>query len=376
MKLKETAIGKRIKPQGHIDYTFVAIVLALLTYGLIMVFSASSATAHYRMNDTFHFIKKQFFFALFGLAAMYGASLVPYNFYRKIALPFLGASFLLLIVVLTPLGISVNGAQRWLGFGGFQFQPSEVAKLALVIFLAKSLPENRDLLQKFWSGFFVYLVIIGLIAGIILLEPHMSGAMIVCLVGAIMMFISGAKVRHFLYMLAPALAGVFGLILIEPYRMKRFTTFLDPFSDMLGDGFQIVQSLYAIGSGGLFGLGLGQSRQKFLYLPEPQNDFIFSIICEELGFIGALLVVVLFVALIWKGIQIAIKAPDTFSSMLVTGITSLIAVQVILNIAVVTSSMPATGIPLPFFSYGGTSLMILLAEMGIVLNVTRHIKNK
>lgn len=373
MNLKELPMGKRIKNLHHVDYTFVAIVLALLTYGLIMVFSASSATAHYRMGDTFYFIKRQFIFAIIGLVAMYIISLVPYKIYYRFALPILGVSALLLLVVLTPLGVSVNGAQRWLGFGSFTFQPSEIAKFALVIFLAKSLPENKDVLQKFWGGFFVYLVIIGIIAGIILLEPHMSGAMIIVGVGVVMMFIAGAKLRHFAYMIGPAIAAVAGLIIVAPYRLKRFTTFLDPFSDMLGSGFQIVQSLYAIGSGGLFGLGLGQSRQKFLYLPEPQNDFIFSIICEELGFVGALLVVVLFVALIWKGIQIAVKAPDTFSSMLVTGIISLIAVQVILNIAVVTSSMPATGIPLPFFSYGGTSLVILLSGMGVVLNVTRHI---
>ena len=373
MKLKRIPLGKIIKDQRPVDYTFVAIVLALLTYGLIMVFSASSATAHYRMNDTFYFIKKQFFFAMIGLVGMYIVSLIHYKFYYRFALPILGISAFLLLVVLTPLGVSVNGAQRWLGFGSFTFQPSEIAKFAIVIFLAKSLPENKDLLEKFWGGFVVYLAIIGVVAGIILLEPHMSGAMIIIGVGIVMLFVAGAKIRHFLYMAGPAVAGVLGLIVMAPYRMKRLTTFLDPFSDMLGSGFQIVQSLYAIGSGGLFGLGLGQSRQKFLYLPEPQNDFIFSIICEELGFIGAVLVVVLFVALIWKGIQIAIKAPDTFSSMLVTGIISLIAVQVILNIAVVTSSMPATGIPLPFFSYGGTSLVILLAGMGMILNVTRHI---
>ncbi len=373
MKLKRIPLGKIIKEQRPVDYTFVAIVLALLTYGLIMVFSASSATAHYRMNDTFYFIKKQFFFAMIGLVGMYIVSLVHYKVYYRFALPILGISAFLLLVVLTPLGVSVNGAQRWLGFGSFTFQPSEIAKFAIVIFLAKSLPENKDLLEKFWSGFVVYLAIIGVVAGIILLEPHMSGAMIIIGVGVVMMFVAGAKIKHFFYMLGPAALAIAALIVVAPYRMKRFTTFLDPFSDMLGSGFQIVQSLYAIGSGGLFGLGLGQSRQKFLYLPEPQNDFIFSIICEELGFIGAVLVVVLFVALIWKGIQIAIKAPDTFSSMLVTGIISLIAVQVILNIAVVTSSMPATGIPLPFFSYGGTSLVILLAGMGMILNVTRHI---
>ncbi len=374
MTSNELPQGKRIKSQRHIDYTFAAIVVILLTYGLIMVFSASSASAHYRMNDTFYFIKRQFLWAVLGLGAMYGVSKIPYKVYYKLAFPALAASVVLLLLVLTPLGIEVGGARRWLGFSILTFQPSEIAKFTLIIFLAKSLSKNRDILKNFWGGFVVYLVIIGIVAGIVLLEPHMSGAMVMVGVGLIMMFAAGAKLSHYFYIAGPAALGVAGMIMAAPYRMKRFTTFLDPFSDMLGDGFQVVQSLYAIGSGGLYGLGLGQSRQKFLYLPEPQNDFIFSIICEELGFFGALLVVVLFVALIWKGIQIALHAPDAFSSFLVTGITSLIGVQVVLNIAVVTSSMPATGITLPFFSYGGTSLFIILAGMGVILNVTRHIE--
>lgn len=373
MQQSELPEGKIIKKQKHIDYTFAAVVLMLLAFGLIMVFSASSASAHYRMEDTFYYIKRQFLWAVLGLIFMYGVSHIPYKVYHKLALPILGGAVLLLIVVLTPLGIEINGAQRWLGFSILTFQPSEIAKFALVIFLAKSLSENRDILEKFWGGFMIYLAVIGIVAVLILLEPHMSGAMIICGVGVVMLFAAGAKLSHFGYLAAPALAAVAGMILVAPYRMQRVLTFLDPFSDMLGSGFQIVQSLYAIGSGGLFGLGLGQSRQKFLYLPEPQNDFIFSIICEELGFVGALLVIMLFVVLIWKGIQISLKAPDAFSSLLVIGITSLIGIQVILNIAVVTSSMPATGIPLPFFSYGGTSLFLLLIGMGIVLNVTRHI---
>lgn len=373
MSQNELPEGTIMKKQKHIDYTFAAVVLMLLAFGLIMVFSASSASAHYRMEDAFYYIKRQFIWAIVGLAGMYAVSYIPYKFYHKFALPILGAAALLLIVVLTPLGVEINGAQRWLGFSIFSFQPSELAKFAVVIFLAKSLSENRDILENFWSGFAIYLAVIGAMAGLILLEPHMSGAMIICGVGAIMLYAAGAKLVHFGYLAIPAGLAVAVMILAAPYRLQRVLTFLDPFSDMLGSGFQIVQSLYAIGSGGLFGLGLGQSRQKFLYLPEPQNDFIFSIICEELGFVGALLVIVLFVVLIWKGIQIALKAPDAFSSLLVIGIISLVGIQVVLNIAVVTSSMPATGIPLPFFSYGGTSLLFLLLGMGIVLNVTRHI---
>jgi len=371
---KDMPQGKIAKRTKHIDYTFAAVVIILLAYGLIMVFSASSASAHYRMNDTFYFIKRQFLWAVLGLGAMYVVSKIPYKLYYKFALPVLGISLLMLLLVLTPLGVEVNGAKRWLGFSLLTFQPSEIAKFALIIFLAKSLSENQDMLEKFWGGFAIYLAIIGVTAGLVLLEPHMSGAMVIGGVGVIMLFAAGAKIKHFMYLLPVAGVGVAGMIIAAPYRLQRFLTFLDPFSDMLGSGFQIVQSLYAIGSGGLFGLGLGQSRQKFLYLPEPQNDFIFSIICEELGFFGALLVIILFVVLIWKGIQIALHAPDMFSSMLVTGITALIGIQVILNIAVVTSSMPATGIPLPFFSYGGTSLFIILIGMGIILNITRYIE--
>lgn len=374
MKLRRMLRGEGLKSSKPIDYTFAAVVILLLAYGLIMVFSASSASAHYRMNDTFYYIKRQFGWAVLGLIAMYGVSKIPYKFYYKIALPFLGASLLLLVLVLTPLGKEVNGAQRWLGFGALTFQPSEVAKFALIIFLAKSLSNNQDTLKEFWGGFVVYLVIIVIVAALIFAENHMSGAMIICAIGVIMLFVAGAKLLHFFWMLLAAIPAVATMIAVAPYRVQRFLTFLDPFADVQGAGFQIVQSLYAIGSGGLFGLGLGQSRQKFLYLPEPQNDFIFSIICEELGFFGALLVIVLFAVLIWKGIQIAMRAPDTFSSLLVIGIIGLVAVQVILNIAVVTSSMPATGVPLPFFSYGGTSLCILLAGMGVILNVTRNIE--
>lgn len=374
MHIPQVLQNKKDKKTKSIDYTFLAVVIMLLAYGLIMVFSASSASAHYRMDDTFYYIKRQALWAVIGLAFMYGISKIPYKVYYKFALPAIGLAVVLLLLVLTPLGIEINGAKRWLGFSILTFQPSEYAKFALIIFLAKSLADNSDMLKKFWGGFVIYLVVIGIIAGLVLLEPHMSGAMVIAGAGAVILFAAGAKITHFLCLLPVVVVAVAGMIIVAPYRMQRFLTFLDPFSDMLGSGFQVVQSLYAIGSGGLFGLGLGQSRQKFLYLPEPQNDFIFSIICEELGFFGALLVVILFAVLIWKGIQIAMHAPDAFSSLLVTGIVALIGIQVILNIAVVTSSMPATGIPLPFFSYGGTSLFIMLCGMGIILNITRYIK--
>lgn len=366
--------GLKIRKLKHIDYTFLAVVVMLLAYGLIMVFSASSATAHYRMDDTFYFIKRQFLWAMLGLGGMYVFSVIPYKMYYKFALPALAGSALLLILVLTPLGVEVNGAQRWLGFSIFTFQPSEIAKFALIIFLAKSLADNSDILEKFWGGFVVYLAIIGIMAGLVLLEPHMSGAMIIAGIGMVMLFVAGAKLRHIAALLPVGGVAIAGMILVAPYRLARLQSYIDPFSDPLGSGFQTVQSLYAIGSGGLFGLGLGQSRQKFLYLPEPQNDFIFSIICEELGFFGAVLVIILFAVLIWKGIQIALHAPDAFSALLVVGITAMVGIQAVLNIGVVTGALPNTGISLPFFSYGGTSLFIMLCGMGIILNVSRYMK--
>ena len=373
MKIPRINIDK-IRKTKNVDYTFVAVVLILLAYGLIMVFSASSASAHYRMNDTFYFIKRQALWAFLGLGGMAFFSSVPYKFYYKHATKILAVAIVLLVAVLTPLGVEVNGAQRWLGFGPFTFQPSEFAKFALIIFLSKSLADNSDIMKSSWGGFALYMAIIAVVAGLVIIEPHMSGAVLIAGVGVILLFVAGAKWSHLSVVAVVGVIGMFILAIIAPYRLERLTSFIDPFADASDTGFQVVQSFYAIGSGGFFGLGLGQSRQKFLYLPEPQNDFIFSIICEELGFFGALLVIVLFTVLIWKGVRIALRAPDAFSSLLVSGIIAILGLQAILNIAVVTGSMPNTGVPLPFFSYGGTSLFIILCSMGIVLNVTRHIK--
>ena len=336
-----------------------------------MVFSASSATSHYRHGDAYYFIKRQFLWSVAGLVIMYLVSRISYKTIYENSLKLMIITIVLLVLV-PIIGIEANGAKRWLGVGAMSFQPSELAKFSIIVFLARSLSVNEDGLKTFVKGFLPYILIIGFLALLVFIEPHLSGAIVIVLTGCVILWVAGAKITHFLPV---GLAGVFALfiaILIAPYRMARFTTFLDPFSDVADEGFQIVQSLYAIGSGGFWGLGLGQSRQKFLYLPEPQNDFIFSIICEELGFIGALLVVVLFVILIMKGIKISINAPDKFSSLLVAGIMGLIAVQVIINIAVVTSSIPSTGMPLPFFSYGGSSLVFILAEMGVVLSVSRE----
>lgn len=370
-ELKAAGRKNKKSSENSIDYTFLVIILMLLAFGLVMVFSASSASAHYIQGDATYFFKRQLLWAILGLISMFAMSKIPYKvLYRYTNLLFVGSIVLLLLVPI--IGVDSNGAKRWLGVGPVTFQPSEVAKLTVIIFLAKAISRDPDSVNHFKKGFLKYLGIVVIIAGIVLIEPHMSGAMVIMLVGCAVLFVAGFKGIYFAGMASLAIPAAIALAVFSPYRLKRVTSFLNPFADKLGDSWQIVQSLYAIGSGGLFGLGLGQSRQKFLYIPEPQTDFIYSIICEELGFVGAVFVILLFALLIWKGIVIARKAPDVFSSLTVSGIIALVAVQVLMNIAVVTSTMPVTGIPLPFFSYGGSSILFLLTEMGIVLNISRY----
>ncbi len=362
----------RNSQEKNIDYSLLVIILMLLAFGLIMVFSASSANAHYQFGDATYFFKRQLIWAVVGIAVMLMTSKFSYKNIERYANLLFMISIVLLLLVLV-IGIEVNGAKRWLGMGGFTFQPSEIVKITLVFFLAKSLTNNPHRTENLVDGFIRYMGIIVAIAGLVLLQPHMSGAMVIAIAGCVVLFASGFKIRYFVVSGMAALPLVLTLILSSDYRRKRLTSFLDPFKDKMDESWQIVQSLYAIASGGLYGMGLGQSRQKFLYIPEPQNDFIFAVICEELGFLGAIFVMFLFTLLIWKGINIARKAPDEFSCLVATGITSLIAVQVIMNIAVVTSSMPVTGVTLPFFSYGGTSLVILLVGMGVLLNISRYV---
>jgi cell division protein FtsW len=362
---------------SSLDFTFLAVVLLLLAIGLVMVFSSSSPMAYASAmthHDSFYYFKRQFVWAILGLGAMFFMS--EYD-YKKLGprAPLILLVSIILLVLVALIGTEVNGAKRWLGItSSFGFQPSEFAKIAVVIFFSYSLSRNKDNLKYFWSGLIPYLAIVGIFAALLLLEPHLSCTLLIGITSVLILFAAGAKFGHFLILGAPVLAALAGIIIVSPYRRDRLFAFMNPFSDPLGKGYQIIQSLFAIGSGGIFGLGLGQSRQKYLYLPEPQNDFIFSILCEEMGLFGAAVVIILFVVLIWRGIRIALKAGDLFGSLLAFGFTSLIAVQAFINIAVVTSSVPATGMPLPFFSYGGTSLLFTLASMGIVLNVSKHTK--
>ena len=299
-------------------------------------------------------------------------SKIDYRFYQKFYKHAWWIALILLALVLIA-GRTINGAKRWIYVTEtLSIQPSEIVKILMIIFYAGILVKNRDKLNLYGKGFLKHILFLAPIIGLLLLEPHFSASIVIIGICSIMMIMAGCKFWHLL--VTGGLVGIPAIILLiilEPYRLQRVTTFLDPWKDATGDGWQVIQSLYAIGSGGLFGAGLGESKQKFLYIPEPHNDFIFSILGEELGFIGCAVVLILFGIFIWRGVLIAMRAPDMFGSLLAIGITALVAIQVIINVAVVTSSMPATGMPLPFFSYGGTALFILLCTMGILLNISR-----
>ena len=358
-----------------LDLPFLILVLTLVAFGLVMLGSASSAVALYRKKDAYAFVRPQLLYAALGLAAMYAASRVDYHIFHRLAWPLLGLSVVLLGVVLAMP--EYNGCKRWIVLPGIgTLQPSEIAKFAVVLTFSHIISMNLPQMKKFSVGVLPFAAVLGVVSALMLLEPHLSGTLLILGIGAVLMFVGGTGLRWFVLAAAGA-AGAIGAALIAlpdlvPYAADRLQSWLDPFSDPLGDGHQTIQSLYAIGSGGAAGLGLGNSRQKHLYVPEPQNDFIFSILCEELGFLGACAVMLLFVLLLLRGIVIAVHAPDKFGALLVTGFTVQVTLQAMLNIAVVTNSIPNTGISLPFFSSGGTSLMMLLGEMGIVLSVSRQ----
>ncbi len=375
-ELKVQGIRETVK---SVDKQFLAAIYILLAFGLLMVLSASSPIAYASSStnhDSFYYFKKQLMWACLGTVGMFITANYDYKKLKNWAFPALVFSAVLLLLVLVPgIGRKINDARRWIYLGPINFQPSEVAKITTIIFFSYSLSKNYKELENF-GVFLMYIGIIGVLALIIMMEPHFSCTMLIAATSCILLLVAGAKIKHFVVLGCCALPAVVLMIVKAPYRLARVVTFMDPFQDIQGDGWQIVQSLYAIGSGGIFGAGLGQSRQKFMNIPEPQNDFIFSILAEEFGLLGAILVVVMFIFLIVRGVKIALNAPDLFGTLLATGIVAMIAIQAIVNIAVVTSSMPVTGMPLPFFSYGGTALAITMAEMGIVLNISRHNKIK
>ena len=366
---------------NSVDFTLVITVLLLLSLGLVMVLSASSPTALQKYDKSYYFFIRQLIFAVAGLFGMYFVSKIDYRIYQKFYKHAWILSAILLVLVLV-IGTDSHGAKRWIGLGFITFQPSELVKFLMIIFYGGILVKDRDELGKFWKGLVKHVLFLAPIIGLLLLEPHVSTSMVIIITCCIMMIMAGCKFWQFLMSGVIAVGGIGSIATVLyaasdafkkqfQYIVTRFITFTDPWQDATGDGWQIIQSLYAIGSGGLFGAGLGESKQKYLYLSEPHNDFIFSVLAEELGFVGCILVFVLFAVFIWRGILIAMKAPDMFGSLVAVGITSLVGVQVIINVAVVTSSMPVTGMQLPFFSYGGTALFILLCEVGVLLSISR-----
>ena len=372
---------------NKMDYVLVITVLILVSLGVVMVLSASAPSALSKTGSSYTYFIKQFGFAVFGIIAMLFVSKIDYRFYKKYYWGVYVVSVLVLLLVLVPhLGKEVNGALRWIEIKGLgQFQPSEITKIGLIIFYAGYLSDHKSELKDFWRGFFKPLIFLAIPVAILYrIQNHLSVSLVISVITFVMMLMAGVRVLHFVW---AGLAGGAGLTLLllkgkidqikgvagtsDSFRLDRIKVFFDPWSDATGTGYQMIQSLYAIGSGGLFGVGLGDSKQKYLYIPEPQNDFIFAIIAEELGFVGCIAIIALFAVFVWRGIVIAMKAPDMFGSLIAVGITTLVAIQAIINIAVVTASIPTTGMALPFFSYGGTALVILLSSVGILLNISR-----
>ncbi len=360
--------------RGKMDITFLSFVLILLTVGLVMLFSASYAYSLEYYGNSYKFITRQALLGGVGVIAMLVAARIDYHVWRKFAWPFffLVAAMLVVLLILPPM-VEGMDVKRWLVIGPINFQPSELAKLAVILLFSSLIAANYKNIKNF--GFIAFLlVILAATCGLIVLEPHLSATVLVFCIGVVLLIVGGLPKKYIIGGLAAGVLGVAALILsgAVSYGSDRIKYWLDPWADPTGKGFQTIQSLLAIGSGGILGRGIGQSRQKYLWVPEPHNDFIFSIVCEELGLIGACIIILLFCLLVWRGFTIAMHAPDKFGSLLAIGLTFQVGLQAMLNIWVVTNTIPNTGISLPFFSYGGTSLLILLAEMGVVLSVSRQ----
>ena len=382
MQSKTKSVNKEKKRQ--VDFYLIIIILILLAFGIVMVLSASAPSALAETGNSYTYFTGQLQYAALGLAIMWFVSKIDYHIYLKFYKLIYAFSVLILLLVLIPgIGAEGGGATRWVDFGFISFQPSEITKVGLIMGLAGYLTEYKDELKKFGKGFIVPLAMVGVPVLIALvIQNHLSVGIVMTLITFVMMIVAGCRLLYFIA--SGAIVGGIGGTALAVYlatagdaasessfRFSRILTFLDPWQDATGTGWQTIQGLYAIGSGGLFGVGLGESKQKYLYVSEPQNDFIFAILAEELGFVGCVVVILLFALFIWRGILIAMKAKDMFGSLLATGITALVMIQVALNIAVVTNSIPNTGISLPFFSAGGTALIILLAMCGILLNISK-----
>ncbi len=359
-----------------IDKTLLFIVLFLVLFGVMMIASAGTVYSQTRFGDQYFFLKRQILGIFLGLVMLYSFSKIDYHFWKKLSFPIFFVALILLILVLVPgLGTKIYGASRWLQLGPFSFQPAEIVKLAIIIYLAAWL-ESRGYkkVTDFSEGLVPFMIIMSIVSFLIIKQPDVGTLGLIGLMATGIYFFSGAKLKHLFFLFLGAILSLAILIKFSPYRMNRFLVFLNPEADPRGAGYQINQALLALGSGGVFGLGLGQSRQKFNYLPEPAGDSIFAIIGEELGLVGASLIVLLFLFLAIRGLKIAKNAPDKFGQILAVGITLWIILQAFINIAAITGLMPLTGIPLPFISYGGTSIVFLMAGVGILLNISRYSK--
>lgn len=378
---KNTPAKKGGISRGKMDMVFFGCVVALLAVGLIMLFSASYAFAYYNYGNSYKFIIRQAIFAVIGVVGMVAVSFIDYRWLLKKAIPWivyiLSVGMLGLVLLLPPMSEDFD-YKRWISIGGFSFQPSEVAKFAIILLFSYLIAKYHKKMQEFKFGVCFFLLLLGTVCGLMVAEPHLSATILVFTIGVILMIVGGTKLSHIGLVGGVGAVGVLIVVLTGAvsYAFSRFQYWIDPWADATGKGYQTIQSLLAIGSGGLWGRGLGNSRQKYLWVPEPHNDFIFSIVCEELGLIGALCILAGFGILIWRGVMIAMRAPDRFGSLLAMGIIFQVGLQAALNILVVTNTIPNTGISLPFFSYGGTSLLMLLGQMGIILSISRSSKVK
>ena len=366
------------KTKIQLDKILLFTIFVLLIFGLVMVASAGIAYSQSRFDDAYFFFKRQLLFGILpGLIILYLTQKISYTFWKKISLPFFILSVALLTLVFIPgIGSKLYGASRWIQLGGFSFQPSEMLKLALILYLAAWLESRGEKIKDFFEGLTPFLLVMGIVSFLLIKQPNMGTLGVIIFVALIMFFISGSSLWHMFLMFIAGVAAFFILIKTESYRMNRFLVFLHPELDPRGIGYQINQALLAIGSGGILGVGLGKSLQKFNYLPEPVGDSIFAIVGEELGLLGCSLILLLFVIVAFRGLRIIKLAPDRFSRLAATGIIAWIVVQAFANISAISGLMPLTGVPLPFISYGGTSLVFLLAGTGILLNISKHLKEQ
>jgi cell division protein FtsW len=355
------------------DLWLFGVVLALVFLGVVMVYSASAIIAADRFGDPFFFLKKQLFWAFLGGGLLWAALRLDYRRLERLVVPLLVVSIaLLVLVLLPPFGQAINGTRRWFRIGPLSFQPVELAKFALVLYLASFLTRRAAALRSFWQGLFPILLVAGTMALLTFVQPDLGNSLALVVLTLVLAYLAGAPVKHMAWVAAAALPLVALAVALKPYRWRRMLAFVNPWDDPQGSGFQIIQSFLALGSGGLTGRGLGGSKQKLFYLPEPYTDFIFAIVGEELGLIGAVCVNALFAVLIWRGLRVGLRAPDPFGSYLALGLTVMLATQTLVNLGVVMGALPTKGLPLPFVSFGGSALLMTMFSAGVLLNISQH----